>query len=521
MKNYLGSVISAAAKKQGRIPLVPLLASKKYRARKYIIFREACGHKQGRTPEDICWRKNTPLTCTRCYQKHAADARQGQGPKQMEAKKYAEEWARCYPDSSITDICRQFGFSPKLVANVLQEHGVKLLSAKEIKQRKYRKTLLSVEGHLHLVQPEQWDAQGRRLYECRGPSHYEPLRVWLKPGQHTACNRNCARQRHTFSDVDNFLRASGCSKVQWKRHGLYFRDSVASYVCPHKQLVEQRWRPLVRAVIHGETVCPHVDNFWTERVIRLFVRKAVLPRYAVAVGPISIKSRGGTFSFDIAVLRDGNPVAYIEPGSHQKAARYGGMSQRAANKSLLKIQQNDRRKKRWAAKRKILLLQVETGRKRLDLILVEVWDWLKRWHLARGTRPGVSYGDAVREVPYENDLRKAGLVPGSKRWQVLCLTCDWQFRYDRQVGRDPSDIHCPKCRGGVGKHGRTRKTIDARAEELGVKFKLPSGESFNEDRRGKSECVRCGESTTPSVADIFRSDWSKKCKRCAMSRKTA
>jgi hypothetical protein len=521
MKNYLGSVISAAAKKQRRTPLVPLLANKKYPARKHIIFREACGHKQGRTPEDICWRKNTPLSCLRCYQTLAAHARLGQGPKQMEAKKYAEVWARCYPDLSITDICRKFGFSFKLVATVLQGRGVKLLSAKEINQRKYRKTLPSVEGHLHVVQPEKWDAQGRRRYECRGPSHWGPLRVWLKPGQHTACNRNCARQRHTFSDVDNFLRASGCTKMRWKRRGLYLRDSVATYLCPHEEFVEQRWRSLVRAVMHGETVCPHVDPFWTERVIRLFVRKAVLPIFIVAVGPTSIKARGGNFSFDIAVLRNGNPVAYLEPGSHQKAFRYGGMSQRAANKSLLKIQLNDRRKKRWAAKRKILLLQLETGKRRLDLILDEVWKWLQQWHLARGIKPRVSYGDAVREVPHQNELRHAGLLPGEKRWQALCVTCDWRFRYDRQARRRPSDIHCPKCRGGVGKHGRTRETIDTRAEELGVKFKLPSGEAFNEDVRGKSVCVQCGEGTTPSVADLFRSDWSRKCKRCAMSRKTA
>jgi hypothetical protein len=249
---------------------------------------------------------------------------------------------------------------------------------------------------------------------------------------------------------------------------------------------------LVRAVIHGETVCPHVDNFWTERAVRLFVRRAILPTYAVAVGPVSIKSRGGNFSFDIAVRRDGNPVAYIEPGSHQKAARYGGMSQRAANKSLLKIQQNDRRKKRWAAKRKILLLQLETGKRSLALILDEVWEWLQQWHLARGMKPEVSYGDAVREVPYQNELRNAGLFPGDKRWQALCVKCGWRFRYDIQARRDPSDIHCPKCRGGVGKHGRTRKTIDARAEELRVKFELPSGEFFNEGVHGESVCVQCG-----------------------------
>ena len=521
MKNYLGSAISAAAKEQGRTPLVPLLANKKYPARKHIFFREACGHKQGRTPEDICWRKSTPKTCTRCYQKHAADTRLGQGPKQMEAKKYAEEWARCYPDLSITDICCKFGFSFKLVASVLQMYGVKLLSAKEINQRKYRKSLPLVEGHLRVVQPEQWDARGRRLYECHGPSHFEPLRILLKPGQHTACNRSCARQRHTFSDVDNFLQASGCTKMRWKRHGLYLRDSIASYICPHKQFVKQEWRSLVRAVMHGETVCSHVDNFWTERVIRLFVRKAVLPAFTVAVSSTQIRARGGTFSFDIAVLRNGNPVAYLEPGSHQKAARYGGMSQRAANKSLLKIQQNDRRKKTWAAKRKIPLLQLETGKRGLGLILDEVWEWLQQRHLVRGRKPGVSYGDAVREVPYQNELRDAGLFPGSKRWQALCITCGWRFRYDRQASRLPSDIHCPKCRGGVGKHGRTRKTIDEQAEKLGVKFKLPSDKSFNEDTRGKSVCVQCGVGTTPSVADLFRSGWSRKCKRCAMSRKTS
>src|SRR5258708_502520 len=303
MKNYFGSVIAAAAKKQRRTPLVPLLADKKYPARKHIVFLEACGHKQGRTPEDICWRKNTPLTCTRCYQKRAADARLGQGPRQKEAKKHAEAWARSYLDSSITTICRKSGFSFKTVSSVLREHGVKLVSSKEINQREYRKTLPLVEGHLHVVQPGQWDAKGKRLYECRGPSHFEPLRVWLKPGQHTACNRNCARQRHTFSDVDGFLRDNGCTKMQWKRHGPYFRDSVVSDVCPHKEHVTKRWRSLVIAVIHGETVCPHVDNFWTERVIRFFVRKAVLPTYTVAPGPASVRARGGSFSFDIAVLR--------------------------------------------------------------------------------------------------------------------------------------------------------------------------------------------------------------------------
>jgi hypothetical protein len=205
----------------------------------------------------------------------------------------------------------------------------------------------------------------------------------------------------------------------------------------------------------------------------LFVRKAILPIYAVAAGPTSIKSQGGKFSFDIAVLKDGNPVAYVEPRSHKKAVRYGGMSQRAANKSLLTIQRNDRRKKRWAAKRKILLLQLETGRKPLDLILDEVWDWLQQWHLARDEKPAVSYGDAVREVPYENELRKAGLLPGGKRWAALCVKCGWHFRYEVQARRDSSDIHCPKCRGGVGKHGRTRKTIEARAEEIKVKFELP------------------------------------------------
>lgn len=483
-----------------------------------MMFREACGHKQGRTPEDICWRKNTALACTRCYQKRAAEARLGQGPKQAEAKKYAEQWARCYPDSSISDICRNWGFSFKTVSSVLQQHGVELLSSKEINQRKYRRTLPSVEGRLHVVEPMQWDANGRRLYECRGPSHWKPLRVWLKPRQHTACNRNCARQRHTFSNVDRFLRDGGCTNVQWKRHGPFFRHSIVSYVCPHKEHVSKVWRSLVAAVVQGETVCPHVDNFWGERLIRSFVRKAVLPTYTVAPGPTSVKARGGSFSFDIAVLRDQNPVAYIEPGSHRKAARYGGMSQRAADRSLRKIQQNDRRKKRWAAKRAIPLLQLETGKKSLQLILKKVWDWLQRRHLARRIRPKVSYGDAVRVVPYENELRKAGLFPGDRRWQALCSACGWQFRYYRQVTRNSAEIYCPRCRGGVGKHGRTRETIEARAKKLRVKFDLPSGESFNEDVRGKSECVKCGEITTPSVADLFRSDWSKKCKPCAMSR---
>lgn len=521
MNNYLGFVITAAAKKQGRTPLTPLFANQKYPARKHIMFREPCGHKQGRTPEDICWRKNTASTCTRCYQRRAAEARLGKGPKLAEARKYAKQWARSYPDTSIMDICRKFGFSFKTVSRVLQELGVKLLSAKEINQRNFRKTLRLVEGHLHVVQPEQWDEQGKRLYECRGPSHWEPLRVWLKPRQHTACNRNCARQRHTFSDVSDFLRDSGCTKVQWKRRGPFFRHSVVSYVCPHKEHVTKGWRSLVAAVIHGETVCPHVDNFWTERVIRLFVRRAVLPTYTVAPGPISVKARGGSFSFDIAVLRGQIPVAYIEPGSHHKAARYGGMSQRAANKSLLKIQENDRRKKRWAAKRAVPLLQLETRKQALNLILATVWNWLQQCHLGRPVKPTVSYGDAVREVPYENELKKAGLFPGDKRWQACCGTCGWRFRYDLQVGRDSADIHCPKCRGGVGKHGRTRKTIEAQAEKLRVKFDLPSGESFNEDARGKSECVQCGETTTPSVADLFRSNWSRKCKLCAMSRKTA
>src|SRR5438552_5270183 len=521
MNDYLGSVISAAAKKQGRTPLVPLLADKKYPARKHIMFREACGHKQDRTHEDICWRKNIPLTCTRCYQKRAAEARLGQGPKQAEAKKYAKQWARCYPDSSIMDICRKSGFSFRTVSSVLREHGVELLSAKEINQRKIRRALPSVEGHLHVVQPEQWDARGRRHYECRGPSHFEPLRVWLKPRQHSACNRNCARQRHTFADVSNFLRESGCTKVQWKRHGLYFRDSIVSYVCPHKEPVTKGWRSLVGAVVHGETVCPNVDNFWGERVIRLFVRKAVFPTYTVAPGPTSVKARGGSFSFDIAVLRGRAAVAYIEPGSHQKAARYGGMSQRAANKSLRKIRQNDKRKKTWAASRAIPLLQLETGKRSLDLILQTVWKWLQQCRLARSIKPNVSYGDAVREVPYENELRKAGLFPGDKRWQACCGTCGWRFRYDLQVRRHSADIHCPRCRGGVGKHGRTRQTIEARAKKLRVKFVLPSGESFNEDVHGESECVRCGEITTPAVADLFRSNWSRKCRVCAWSRKTA
>lgn len=309
--------------------------------------------------------------------------------------------------------------------------------------------------------------------------------------------------------------------MKWARHGVYLRDSVASYVCPHKQIVEHVWRSLVRAVMHGETVCPHVDNFWTERAVRLFVRRAILPTYAVAPGPKYIKLRGGNVSFDIAVLKDGNHIGYIEPGSHQKASRFGGMSQRAANKSLMKIQRNDRRKKRWAARRKIPLLQLETGRKGLESILDEVWNWLQQWHLAGSKKPGVSYGESVREVPYENELRKMGLTPGDKRWVALCVKCGWRFRYEVQARRDSSDIHCPKCRGGVGKHGRTRKTIEARAEELGVDFKLPSGESFNEDVHGKSECVQCGEDTAPSVGDLFRSNWSKKCKQCAMSRKTA
>src|SRR6266403_3296099 len=103
--------------------------------------------------------------CPKC----ALDARLGQGPKQREAKKYAEEWTRCYPNSSIIEISRQFGFSHKLVANVLRERGIKLSSSKEINQRKYRKTLPVLEGHLHVVQPEQWDTRGRRLYECHGP----------------------------------------------------------------------------------------------------------------------------------------------------------------------------------------------------------------------------------------------------------------------------------------------------------------------------------------------------------------
>jgi hypothetical protein len=521
MKYYLGSIIATAAKRQGRTPLVPLLANKKYPARKHLIFRESCDHKQGRTPEDICWRKNTPSICIRCYQKSVADSRVGQGPKQLEAKKYAKEWAQCYPDWSISDICRQYGFSPRLVANILREHRIKILSSKEINRRKYRKTLPPVEGHLHAVPPGRWDTRGRRLYECHGPSHYRPVRVWLKPGQHMACNRNCARQRNTLSEVNKFLHDSGCTKVRWKWHSLYFRDSVVSYLCPHKDRVKKRWRSLVAAVIYGETVCPHVDNFWSERVVRLFVRKAVLPTYVVAVGPTSIKVRGGNFTFDIAVLKDGIPVAYIEPGSHQIAVRYGGMSQRAADKSLLKIQLNDRRKKRWAAKRGTPLLQLETGKRNLDWILNRVWNWLQQWHLARRTRPKVSYGDAVQEVPYASELRNAGLRPGDERWKAVCSTCDWQFRYELQVKRDLADLHCPKCRGGVGKHGRTRKTIEEQANALGVKFKLPSGQSFNEDVHGQSECVRCGEDISPTVADLFRSNWSRRCKPCAMSRKTA
>jgi len=459
---------------------------------------------------------NAGTGCPKC----ALDARPGQGPKQVEAKQYAEEWVTRYRDSSIAEISRHFGFSFKLVADVLRERGVKLLSSKEINRRKYRKALPLVEGHLHVVQPDQWDRQGRRLYECRGPSHFTPVRVWLKPNQHTACNRNCARQRHTFSDLDNFLRASGSREIRWERRGLYLRDSVVSYVCPHGELVKQEWRSLARAVIHTETICPHVDNFWTERAIRLFVRRAVLPRHAVAAGPTSIKLRGGNFSFDITVLKNGNPVAYIEPGSHQNAARYGGMSQRAAEKSLFKIQRNDRRKKRWAARRKIPLLQLETNGKGLEMILNEVWDWLQGRHVARRKKPEVSYGDAVREVPYENELRKTELIPGDKRWAALCANCGWRFRYEVQARRNPSDIHCPRCRGGVGKHGRNRKTIEARAAELGVKFELAPGGSFNEDARGKSECVKCGEGITPTVADLFRANWSRKCKRCAFSRKT-
>src|ERR1700722_14759063 len=101
------------------------------------------------------------------------------------------------------------------------------------------------------------------------------------------------------------------------------------------------------------------------------------------------------------------------------------MSQRAAEKSLLKIQRNDRRKKRWAARRKIPLLQLETNEKRLELILNQVWDWLQGQHIARRRKPMVSYGDAVRDVPYENELRKAGLIPGDKRWAAMCENCGW------------------------------------------------------------------------------------------------
>jgi hypothetical protein len=455
--------------------------------------------------------------CPKC----ALHARLGQGPKQGEAKKYAEEWARCYPDSSITQISRQFGFSFKFVANVLHEQGVKLLSSKEINQREYRKTLQFVEGHLRVAQPEQWDARARRLYECHGPSHFEPLRVWLKPNQHKACSRNCARQRHTFSDIDNFLRASGCTGVRWERSGLYLRDSVVSYVCPHKDFVKQGWRSLVRAVIHGETVCPHVDNFWSERLVREFVRRAVLPMYSVGSGPKTIARRGGNFSLDIPISRGETLVAIVEPGSHRKAVRYGGMSQQAANKSLRKIQRNDGRKKRWAAKRKIPLLQLETGGKSSEFVLSKVWDWLQLRGLTQNVRPSVSYGDTVREVPFGDELRKARLLPGQKRWEAVCLKCNWRFRYDTQARSESSDIHCPRCRGGVGKHGRTRKTIEARAKQLRVKFELPSGESFNESVRGQSECIKCGEDTSPRVADLFRSAWSQKCKPCAMSRKLA
>jgi hypothetical protein len=239
--------------------------------------------------------------------------------------------------------------------NTLLRRGIEILSSKMIQQRKYRASLPVVEGHLHAVQPGQWNERGCRLYECHGPSHYEPSRVWRKPRQHTACNRNCARQLHTFSDVDSALRARGCTKVRWERHGSYIRDLTVSYICPHDELVEQGWRSLVRAVMHGKTVCPHRDKFLTERIIRFFVRRAIPRTYSVAIGPKSVNARGGRFFFDIVVLKDGRHVAYIEPGSHQKAARYGGMSQQAANKSLLKIQRNDKRKKRWAAKRKIPL----------------------------------------------------------------------------------------------------------------------------------------------------------------------
>jgi hypothetical protein len=258
--------------------------------------------------------------CPKC----ALDARPGQGPKQVEAKRYEKKWIKLYPDSSIAEISRNFGFTFKVVADVLRGRGIRLLSSKEINERKYRNALPLVEGHLNVIQPVQWDRRGRRLYECRGPSHFRPIQIWLKPNRHTACNRNCARQRHTFSHIDKLLRASGSREIRWWRRGLYLRDSVVSYVCPHGDLVKQEWRSLARAIIHTETICPHVDNFWSERAIRLFVRRAVLPGHTVAVGPTLIKLWGGNFSFDITVLKNGNPVAYIEPGSHQNAVRYGG-----------------------------------------------------------------------------------------------------------------------------------------------------------------------------------------------------
>jgi hypothetical protein len=176
MKNYLGSVISVAAKKQGRTPLVSLLPNEKYPARKHIIFREACGHKQGRTPEDICWRRTTPTTCTRCYQQFAADARRGKSPKQLAASKHADEIVALYPQLSIGRISIQFGIPHRVVLNILRERGVEILSSKAIKQRKYRASLPAVEGHLHIVQPVQWDDRGYRLYECLAHltmSHYE------------------------------------------------------------------------------------------------------------------------------------------------------------------------------------------------------------------------------------------------------------------------------------------------------------------------------------------------------------
>ena len=148
MKHYLGSVLSVAAKNQGRTPIIPLLANKKYPARKHIIFVEACGHKQGRTPEDICWRDSTPRSCTRCYQKSSADVRRGKGPKQVAASTHANEIVTLYAEHSIMQISKHLGVAHRIIRNILRGRGVEILSSTSIKERKYRGVVTASGGPL-------------------------------------------------------------------------------------------------------------------------------------------------------------------------------------------------------------------------------------------------------------------------------------------------------------------------------------------------------------------------------------